>query len=202
MFTGIVTGVGTIVSVQPLQDGQRIVVDCGAWDVSDVALGDSVMHNGCCLTVVAKDGARLSYDVSAHTLSCVAGFPLHAKVNLEKSLRLSDRLGGHLVTGHVDCVGRVTRWENIAESWVLEVDVPSAHAKFIAQKGSVAVHGISLTVNAVSGTRFQCNIIPYTYANTMLPTLRRDDLVNIEVDLMARYAARLLESQKGEEKGG
>jgi riboflavin synthase len=195
MFTGIVTGVGTIIDAQPLQDGKRIVVDCGAWDVSDVGLGDSVMHNGCCLTVVAINGNKLSYDVSAHSLTLVAGLTLHAKVNLEKSLRLSDRLGGHLVTGHVDCKGTITRWENIAESWLLEVNVPKAQARFIAQKGSVAVNGISLTVNAVVATAFQCNIIPHTFENTMLNTLRVDDAVNIEVDLMARYAARLMEIQ-------
>ncbi len=192
MFTGIVTGLGHIIDALPLQAGKRLVVDCGAWDIADVGLGDSIMHNGCCLTVVAIEGQKLSYDVSAHTLELTAGFNKKGLVNLEKSLRLSDRLGGHLVTGHIDCVGRVTQWRDIAESWFLEVGVPVAYARYIARKGSVCVNGVSLTVNAVDGTKFQCNIIPHTFENTAFKTMREGDGVNIEVDLMARYAERML----------
>jgi riboflavin synthase len=194
MFTGIITHVGTILEAKPLQDGKRLVVDCGAWDIADVGLGDSIMHNGCCLTVVAIAGNRLSYDVSAHTLELTTGLAQNGLVNLEKSLRLADRLGGHLVTGHVDCVGRVTQWRNIAESWFLEVEVPAAQSRYIARKGSVCVNGVSLTVNAVEGTKFQCNIIPHTFENTAFKTMREGDGVNIEVDLMARYAERMLSS--------
>ncbi len=196
MFTGIVTHVGTITEALPLQAGKRLIVDCGAWDIADVGLGDSIMHNGCCLTVVAIDGQKLSYDVSAHTLELTAGLNERGRVNLEKSLRLADRLGGHLVTGHIDCVGRVTQWRNIAESWFLEVDVPAAHARYIARKGSVCVNGVSLTVNAVGATTFQCNIIPHTFENTAFKTMREGDGVNIEVDLMARYAERMLAAPK------
>ena len=192
MFTGIVTNVGTIIEATPLQDGKRLIVDCGAWDITDVGLGDSIMHNGCCLTVVAIAANKLSYDVSAHTLELTVGLNQSGLVNLEKSLRLSDRLGGHLVTGHVDCVGTVTQWRNIAESWFLEVAVPAAHARYIARKGSVCVNGVSLTVNAVDATKFQCNIIPHTFENTAFKTMREGDGVNIEVDLMARYAERML----------
>ncbi len=192
MFTGIVTGLGHIIETLPLQAGKRLVVDCDAWDIADVGLGDSIMHNGCCLTVVAIEGNTLSYDVSAHTLELTAGLNQKGAVNLEKSLRLADRLGGHLVTGHIDCVGRVTQWRSIAESWFLEVDVPAAQARYIARKGSVCVNGVSLTVNAVEGTKFQCNIIPHTFENTTFKTMRQGDGVNIEVDLMARYAERML----------
>ncbi len=200
MFTGIVSGIGRIVEALPLQDGRRIVVDCGAWDVADVGLGDSVMHNGCCLTVVAIVGTKLSYDISAHTLQVVTGFEVGREVNLEKSLRLSDRLGGHLVTGHVDCAGTVTRWEAIAESWFLEVEVPSAQSRYIARKGSVTVNGVSLTVNAVARARFQCNIIPHTFAHTTFRAMRAGDACNIEVDLMARYAERMLGQELGQDK--
>ncbi len=197
MFTGIVSHVGHIVDVAPLQEGKRITVDVGAWDISDVGLGDSILHSGCCLTVVAINGRTLSYDISAHTLTLTIGLGAPGPVNLEKSLRLADRLGGHLVTGHIDCTARVVKFERIAESWYLEIDVPREHARYIARKGSVCVNGVSLTVNAVDGTAFQCNIIPHTYAHTTFNTMKPGDRANIEVDLLARYVERMLSTTQG-----
>ncbi len=200
MFTGIVAAVGKIAAVAPKGDGLRLVVAPGALDISDVAVGDSVAVNGCCLTVVAKSGATLGFDVSAETLACTAGLDGHADVNLEKSLRLSDRLGGHLMSGHVDGVGTVVAFDRVEEvasgagSYRLEVDAPPALARFIATKGSIAVHGVSLTVNGVSGSRFHVNLIPHTLDVTTLKSLRPGARVNLEVDLVARYVARLSEA--------
>ena len=200
MFTGIVAAVGKIAAVAPKGDGLRLVVAPGALDIADVAVGDSVAVNGCCLTVVAKSGTTLGFDVSAETLACTAGLDGHADVNLEKSLRLSDRLGGHLMSGHVDGVGTVAAFDRVEEvasgagSYRLEVDVPPALARFIATKGSIAVHGVSLTVNGVSGSRFHVNLIPHTLDVTTLKSLRPGARVNLEVDLVARYVARLSEA--------
>ncbi|MFM2398614.1 MAG: hypothetical protein RL341_771, partial [Pseudomonadota bacterium] len=167
MFTGIVTGLGRITQHTPIGDGQRITVQCEDWPLEDVAIGDSIAHSGCCLTIVEKAPGLLRSDVSAHSLGVAAGLQVGALVNLEKSLTLADKLGGHLVTGHVDAAGVVTQWHNIAESWLLEVEVPRALARFIAQKGSITVNGVSLTVNQVQDlpqhTRFQVNVIPHTY---------------------------------------
>jgi len=200
MFTGIVAAVGKIAAVAPKGDGLRLVVAPGALDIADVAVGDSVAVNGCCLTVVAKSGTTLGFDVSAETLACTAGLDGHADVNLEKSLRLSDRLGGHLMSGHVDGVGTVAAFDRVEEvasgagSYRLDVDAPPALARFIATKGSIAVHGVSLTVNGVSGSRFHVNLIPHTLDVTTLKSLRPGARVNLEVDLVARYVARLSEA--------
>jgi riboflavin synthase len=195
MFTGIVQTMGRIASTEPLGDGLRLYVDIGVRDVADVNVGDSVAVNGCCLTVVAVDGATLAFDVSAETLSCTTGLDRIGDVNLELALRLADRLGGHLMTGHVDGVGKVTRFEAVdgdaCGSWLLEVDAPTDLARFIAPKGSVAVQGVSLTVNAVAGARFAVNLIPHTLAVTTLRRLAPDASVNIEIDVVARYVARL-----------
>ncbi|MEO8675271.1 MAG: riboflavin synthase [Casimicrobiaceae bacterium] len=199
MFTGIVAGVGKIAAVAPKGDGLRLVVAPGALDIADVEIGDSVAVNGCCLTVAAKSGATLGFDVSAETLACTAGLDGAADVNLEKSLRLSDRLGGHLVSGHVDGVGTVTALERVDEvasgtgSWRLDVDAPAALARFIAVKGSIAVNGVSLTVNGVDGTRFHVNLIPHTLGVTTLKASKAGAKVNLEVDLVARYLERLAE---------
>ncbi|HEX3632151.1 MAG TPA: riboflavin synthase, partial [Casimicrobiaceae bacterium] len=157
MFTGIVQAVGRIATAQAAADGLKLTLDAGALDLSDVGVGDSVAVSGCCLTVVAIDQATLAFDVSAETLRCTARLDRPGPVNLEKSLRLSDRLGGHLVAGHVDGVGSVTRFERAAsdsQNVELEIEAPAELARFIASKGSIAVDGVSLTINAVAGKRF------------------------------------------------
>ena len=195
MFTGIVQAMGRIASTEPLGDGLRLFVDIGVRDVADVNIGDSVAVNGCCLTVVAVDGSTLAFDVSAETLSCTSGLDRLGDVNLELALRLADRLGGHLMTGHVDGVGSVNRFEPVAGdaygSWLLEIDAPMVLARFIAPKGSIAVQGVSLTVNAVTGARFAVNLIPHTLTVTTLRRLAPGAPVNLEIDLVARYVARL-----------
>jgi riboflavin synthase len=206
MFTGIVQAVGRIAAAVPRGDGLRLTVDPGGgFDAVDVAIGDSIAVNGCCLTVIEctvdGGGARLAFDVSGETLRCTAGLDGSASVNLEKALRLADRLGGHLMTGHVDGVGTVAAFAPVAPSeaasewdrgsWRLEVEVPADLARFVAAKGSIAVDGVSLTVNGVDGPRFHVNLIPHTLAVTTLSALKPGAKVNLEVDLIARYVERL-----------
>ena len=192
MFTGIVAAIGRIEQVEPRPQGRRLAIDAGALDASDVAIGDSIAVNGCCLTVVALAGRRFDVDVSQETIDCTAGLGAPGEVNLEKSLRLADRLGGHLVTGHVDGVGEVVAFEPVGESHRLVVRAPAELAKYIARKGSIAVQGVSLTVNRVDGREFEINLIPHTLAVTTLKHLKPGARVNLEVDLLARYAERLL----------
>ncbi len=200
MFTGIVQSVGRIVAADAKGDGLRIVVDSNLRDGADVAVGDSVALNGCCLTVVAIAGSTLAFDVSAETLRCTAGLDRAGEVNVELALRLADRLGGHLVAGHVDGVGTVARLAPVAGdpggSWLLEVDAPAELARFVATKGSIAVHGVSLTVNGVEGSRFNVNLIPHTLSATTLGALGPGARVNLEVDLVARYVERLAEFER------
>jgi riboflavin synthase len=195
MFTGIVQAVGRIAATGRSGDGLRIAVDIGVDEAADVAIGESIAINGCCLTVVGINGSTLDFDVSAETLRCTVGLDRVGDVNLERALRLADRLGGHLMTGHVDGVGTVVRFAAVAGdpqgSWFLEVDVPDELARFIAAKGSIAVHGVSLTVNGVDGSRFHVNLIPHTLAVTTLGRLAPGARVNLEVDLVARYLDRL-----------
>ena len=201
MFTGIITGLGRITAHEPIGDGQRVTVACGDWPLDDVNIGDSIAHSGCCLTIVEKGAGVLRSDVTAHSLSIIAGLSVGALVNLEKSLTLADKLGGHLVTGHVDATGLITQWKNLAESWLMEVEVPAHLGKFIAQKGSITVNGVSLTVNkvedVVSGTRFQVNVIPHTYQVTNFAELAQGHRVNIEIDTIARYVERMLSTAQG-----
>ena len=197
MFTGIVQAMARIAAAERKGDGLRIALDIGMHESTDVAVGDSVAVNGCCLTVVEINGSTLTFDLSAETLACTTGLDRVGDVNVELALRLSDRLGGHLMTGHVDGVGTVTVFHRVAEdaggSWRLEIDAPAALAKFIAAKGSIAVQGVSLTVNGVEGSRFHVNLIPHTLAVTTLKALAPGAKVNLEVDLVARYVARLRE---------
>jgi riboflavin synthase len=196
MFTGIVAAVGRIERVEPRARGLRLTIDAGALDLADVAIGDSIAVSGCCLTVVALGGGRFEVDVSQETLDCTVGLAAPGEVNLEKALRLADRLGGHLVTGHVDGVGEVLRFEPVGESWRLVVRAPAPLAKYVARKGSVALEGVSLTVNRVDADRFEINLIPHTLAVTTLGGLAPGRRVNLEVDLLARYAERLLASDR------
>ena len=198
MFTGIVQAVGRIAATERKGDGLTIALDIGMRDVADVAIGDSIAINGCCLTIVEVNGSTLSFDVSAETLACTTGLDRVGDVNVEMALRLADRLGGHLMTGHVDGVGTVIEFRSVAEdaagSFRLEIEAPAELAKFIATKGSIAVQGVSLTVNGVAGSRFHVNLIPHTLAVTTLRALSPGSKVNLEVDLVARYVARLREA--------
>lgn len=200
MFTGIIAAVGTIVERMPLAGGQRITIDTAGLGLDDVALGDSIAVDGCCLTVVERAGGRASFDVSLESIARTAGFDLGRKVNLEKALRLSDRLGGHLVSGHVDGVGTLLEFSEVGESWKLVVEAPAGLGRYIAEKGSITVNGISLTVNAVSDgpgvpgerlTAFAVNIIPHTLEMTNLGEHRPGARVNLEIDMLARYVERL-----------
>jgi riboflavin synthase len=192
MFTGIVEATGSIRSSTPTDQGARIEIAAGGLDLGDVRIGDSIAVDGCCLTVIRKTALGFLVDVSQETMNCTTGFAVGRAVNLEKALRLSDRLGGHLVSGHVDGVGEVTRFEPAGESWLLEVRVPVELAKYVARKGSVTISGVSLTVNHVDRDRFDVNLIPHTLEVTNLKTLQPGAPVNLEVDLVARYLERLV----------
>ena len=196
MFTGIIQAVGHISHLSESGGGDaRVTVAGGGLDLSDAQLGDSIACNGVCLTVVAKTPESFSVDVSGETFSCTIGFAPGDRVNLEKAMRLSDRLGGHLVSGHVDGVGEVVRFEPVAGgdgSWRLDIKAPGTLGRYLAPKGSIAVNGVSLTVNRVQGTEFSINLIPHTLEQTMLKDLKPGTRVNLEADMLARYADRLL----------
>ena len=196
MFSGIIAAVGRITAITPREVGCRLTVDAGRLDLGDVELGDSIAHNGVCLTVVAKEGNHFMVDVSPETLACTVGLGATGPVNLEKALRLADRLGGHLVSGHVDGVGDVLRFDPIGDNRLLEIRAPRELAKYIARKGSVTVNGTSLTTNEVRGTDFTINLIPHTLENTTLNALQAGSQVNLEVDLIARYCERLLSAER------
>lgn len=195
MFTGIVGAVGLVAAATPGAGGVRLRVASGGLDLSDMALGDSIAVNGVCLTVVGLEGGVFEADVSRETLACTTGFAVGDRVNLEKALRLADRLGGHLVTGHVDGVGRVARFDAVGDNRLLAVSAPHILARYLARKGSVAVNGVSLTINEASGAEFAVNLIPHTLSATNLGATRTGDKVNVEVDMLARYLERLQERQ-------
>ena len=192
MFSGIVAAIGRIQRVEPRAGGVRLAIDAGALELGDVGIGDSIAVNGCCLTVVVLSRESFEVDVSQATVACTAGLDSPGAVNLEKSLRLADRLHGHLVSGHVDGVGKVLAFEPAGESRRLVVRAPAELAKYIARKGSIAVQGVSLTVNGVDGAQFEINVIPHTLEVTTLRSLRPGAGVNLEVDLLARYVERML----------
>ena len=195
MFSGIIAAVGRISQLTPRNDGTptvRLTVDAGGLDLADVATGDSIACNGVCLTVVEKTANAFCVDVSPETLSCTVGLSEPGSVNLEKALRLADRLGGHLVSGHVDGVGEVVRFEPVGDNRLLEVRAPEALSRYIARKGSITVNGVSLTTNTVSGNVFSINLIPHTLEATTLGGLQQGARVNLEIDLIARYVERML----------
>ena len=192
MFTGIIQSIGRIHEYDARGGDARMVITGGGLDFSDVALGDSIAVNGVCLTAVALTPDSFTVDVSAETLRCTEGFTPGAEVNLEKALRLADRLGGHIVSGHVDGVGTVHRFMPIGESHLLEIDAPLELARYIIRKGSITVNGVSLTVNTIDGTRFALNLIPHTLVQTTLKHLHAGSRVNLEVDMIARYVERLM----------
>ena len=192
MFSGIIAAVGRIDRIERSKGGLRLAIEAGKLGLRDVGIGDSITVNGACLTVVKRSKKGFSVDVSRETLRVTAGLDREGEVNLEKALRLSDRLDGHLVLGHVDGVGQVTRVSRLGENRLLRVRAPKSLARYIARKGSIALDGVSLTVNAVRGAEFEVNLIPHTLAVTTLKALRVGDSVNLEVDPLARYAERLL----------
>lgn len=198
MFTGIIQAVGHIHSLTEKGGGDaRVTIAGGGLNLSDVAVGDSIACNGVCLTVVERTTEHFSVDVSQETFNCTVGFTPGEAVNLEKALRVSDHLGGHIVSGHVDGVGTVVHFAPVSDaaadaSWRLDVRAPGSLGRYMAVKGSVAVNGVSLTVNRVHGNEFSINLIPHTLEATMLSTLKAGAKVNLEADMLARYAERLL----------
>ena len=195
MFSGIIASVGHITDLTPRNDGSstvRLTVEAGGLGLEDVELGDSIACNGVCLTVVERAGNTFCVDVSPETLSCTIGLSAPGPINLEKALRLADRLGGHLVSGHVDGVGTVIRFDPVGDNRLLEISAPEELAKYIARKGSITVNGVSLTTNAVEGSRFTINLIPHTLAQTTLGGIVVGSRVNLEIDLIARYVERML----------
>jgi riboflavin synthase len=202
MFTGIITAVGRITAASPFGDGMRLTIETPAGYLDDVAIGDSIAIQGACMTATQIQGNRFTLDISRESLNKTIGLDLQAPVNLEKALRLSDRLGGHLVSGHVDGIGHVERFAAVDQSpdgsWHLVIQAPAEIAPFLAYKGSVVVNGVSLTVNAANKTAagsctIEINIIPHTMQHTTLGQLKAGDAVNLEVDLIARYVARLMD---------
>ena len=200
MFTGIVAAVGRIERIDPLGEGAgvRLTVDAAGLGLGDVAIGDSIAIQGACMTAIAIDGPRFVVEVSRESLSKTAGLDAPGEVNLEKALRLSDRLGGHLVSGHVDGLGEVAVFEPVGESWRLDVRVPAGLSKYLAYKGSVTVDGTSLTVNSVTDLPdgrcdVSINLIPHTIQSTTLRRLAPGMTVNLEIDLIARYVERMLQ---------
>jgi riboflavin synthase len=197
MFTGIVETTGVIEKADVTPENTRLTIRAPRLGLHNVAIGDSIAINGVCLTVVEKSAETFAVDVSQETLSLTHGLAQGNEVNLEKSLRFGDRLGGHLVSGHVDGLGIVTTLDDLGASWHLEIEAPAELAKFIARKGSIVVNGISLTVNRVSDLTngrctFDINIIPHTFQVTTIRGLRKGGKVNLEIDLLARYLERMM----------
>lgn len=210
MFTGIITAVGRIAAIHDLgsslSHGKRLAIECPASYLDDVGLGDSIALNGACMTVTTLDPARRQFtvDISAESLAKTSGLDQTGPINLEKALRANDRLGGHLVSGHVDGVGQVAYFAQVGESWELRILAPLSLAKYLAYKGSVTINGVSLTVNRIQdqaqGCELSINLIPHTVQNTALGSLRAGSRVNLEIDLIARYVERMLGAAPSPEK--
>ena len=202
MFTGIITGVGRIAALEDLgstaQHGKRLTIATPPDYLADVGLGDSIALNGACMTVTSLDAAhdRFTIDMSAESLDKTTGYREGTHINLEKALRANDRLGGHMVSGHVDGVGQVTHFAQLGESWELRVMAPTELGRFLAYKGSITINGVSLTVNRVADSAAGCevsiNLIPHTVTHTALATLVAGSGVNLEIDTVARYVERML----------
>ena len=203
MFTGIIEAIGSVAKLQQLGSDWRLTIDTGKLDLSDVVLGGSIAVNGCCLTVVELKENIFSADVSNESMRCTAlgEFKDGTRVNLEKAMLASGRLGGHIVSGHVDGVGSLVELSEDGASVRLVYEAPKEIAKYIAAKGSVCIDGTSLTVNEVSGQKFTVNVIPHTQAETIIGDYKVDQNVNLEVDLIARYLERLLQGTDSKTEG-
>ena len=206
MFTGIITGMGRIVAIHSLgsssHHGKRLTIQAPPGYLDDVGLGDSIAHNGACMTITSLEPAshQFTIDISAESLDKTCGLDQIGIINLEKALRANDRLGGHMVSGHVDGIGRVTHFAQIGESWALRILAPREMGKYLAYKGSITVNGVSLTINRVAdlggethGCEVSINLIPHTVHNTALGQLAAGSQVNLEIDLIARYVERMLQ---------
>jgi riboflavin synthase len=203
MFTGIITAIGQITSAQAKGDGLQLVVEVPVGYLDDVTLGDSIAIQGACMTATQFKDNTFALDISRESLNKTVGLDKVGPVNLEKAMRLNDRLGGHLVSGHVDGVGKVVQFSQVANdaygSWRLRIEAPKELAPFLAYKGSIVVNGVSLTVNKTEDNQntsiVDINLIPHTLQSTTLGNLQQGDAVNLEIDLIARYVARMLETQ-------
>jgi riboflavin synthase len=193
VFTGIIEAIGRVAAIKPAGQSAALSIDAGGLDMSDVAVGDSIACNGVCLTVTSLVPKGFTVDVSQETLRVIAGFGTGNAINLEKSLRLSDRLGGHLVSGHVDGAGTVAAVKPVDANREIMVRFPAELGRYIARKGSIAVNGVSLTVNVVTTDTFSVNLIPHTLSVTNLKDLKQGDRVNLEIDLVARYVERMFD---------
>lgn len=197
MFTGLIEDTGRVLSFERRGDAGVVRVET-ALDLGGIAIGDSVAVNGCCLTVIAKGGAALTFDVSPETIARTTYRSIRAgsSVNLERALCLGERLGGHIVSGHIDCCARLARLETRSGNRILEFTLPAEQARYLVEKGSVALDGISLTVNAVTANGFSVNIIPHTFVRTTLAGLKSGDEVNVETDIIGKYVERLTQPWK------
>ena len=198
MFTGIISAIGDITNLEERAGDARLTIRTGNLSLTDVQLGDSIACNGACLTVIELTSQGFVADVSVETLNLttIGNWQTGSRINLEKAMRATDRLGGHIVSGHIDGIGEVVALEEDARSWRFRIRVPREIAKYIAHKGSITLDGTSLTVNTVDGAEFELNIIPHTMTHTVMGDYKIGSKVNLEVDLVARYLERLLLGDK------